>query len=179
MAKKTKPEAVVLSPKIKKISADTVREYFDYNPHTGQLRWRKRPYKTSVNVGAIAGSVNNKTGYRHISLLGCRMLGAHNVAWLHYHGCHPRMLLDHKNGCRDDNRIENLREATISQNNANRRCHNRYGIKGVRLIRGSWVAVGKKDGIPHYFGSFKTPDEAHRAYAAGISKLHGEFARAV
>jgi HNH endonuclease/AP2 domain len=91
-------------------------------------------------------------------------------------------MIDHRDGNSTNNRWSNLRLATVSQNNANRRRprHNTSGYKGVSLCRRSgrrrWRAVIYKKGQIH-LGTFPTPEAAHAAYVAAAPKVHGKFAR--
>ena len=89
------------------------------------------------------------------------------------------MQIDHINMQRADNRIENLRLATPSQNRSNSLTPitNTSGIKGVRNRSGRWTAeirINKK--IVH-LGSFKTAEEAASAYSKAAIDTHGVFAR--
>src|ERR1051326_8239763 len=92
-----------------------------------------------------------------------------------------RPTIDHRDGDRTNNRWDNLRRATSSQNNANR-CrprNNTSGYKGVFFCRKSrkWRACVCKNGKTKHLGGFLTPQEAHNAYVVAARKLHGEFAR--
>jgi hypothetical protein len=68
--------------------------------------------------------------------------------------------IDHINGVRDDNRIENLREVTQSQNQ-----RNRVNAKGYYWNKQNkkWHSSINNNGII-YLGSFTTEQEAHQAY---------------
>lgn len=84
---------------------------------------------------------------------------------------------DHINCNTLDNRRSNLREATASQNGANRRPWRKLP-KGVYLEKsGKWRAQIKALHKVHYLGLFNTMDEAKAAYDKAASELHGEFAR--
>jgi hypothetical protein len=153
-----------------------LRELLHYNRQTGEFRWRKR-LTTSVRVGEIAGAVNNQ-GYRRITIEGRPYL-AHHLAWLYEKGKWCRRVIDHQDGNPSNNRWSNLRSATRSQSNANRRIqrNNACGFKGVSREGRRWCARVNKNGRPHRLGTFSTPQEAHAAYAKAARKLHGKFAR--
>lgn len=89
--------------------------------------------------------------------------------------------IDHINGNKLDNRRENLRFATKSQNMANRgkQSNNRLGAKGVTQHRETWGfrAEIMVNGDRKCLGSFRTKEMASMAYAEAAKELHGEFAR--
>lgn len=89
--------------------------------------------------------------------------------------------VDHKNINGLDNRRENLRPATTSQNCANRRTRKAKNktsqYKGVTPSGGNWVSRLTVSGKCHYLGSFPNEQEAALAYNEAAKKLFGEFAR--
>lgn len=93
------------------LTAETVRALLDYSGDTGHFRWKE--------TGKPAGGLQDK-GYRIIEIGGTPYY-AHRLAWLYTHGVWPEADLDHINRNRDDNRIENLRDVSRSENNRNRR----------------------------------------------------------
>jgi hypothetical protein len=94
--------------------------------------------------------------------------------------CSSGEIGDHKNGNTLDNRRENIRKCTVSQNNSNRIPKKGHcGFKGVSLDkrRSTWVAWIAADKKKIYVGSFTTPERAARAYDQAALIHHGEFAR--
>lgn len=87
--------------------------------------------------------------------------------------------MDHEDGDKLNNRRDNLRSATKSQQAANRKraVTNKSGFKGVIARRGRWQARLKKDGKCYYSPLFDTPKEAHDWYTETAKVFHGEFAR--
>lgn len=89
--------------------------------------------------------------------------------------------VDHIDGDGLNNRRENLRPATSSQNNRNakRRSDNTSGFKGVtwRRRERKWAAQIRVDGKNMYLGHFDSPEAAHAAYCKASAELHGEFGR--
>jgi hypothetical protein len=91
------------------------------------------------------------------------------------------MLVDHRNCNGLDNREENLRFATPTENSCNRRkkTNTSSRFKGVTFDkkRKNWIARIKYMRKPVWLGSFETEIEAARAYDEAARKYHGEFAR--
>lgn len=92
------------------------------------------------------------------------------------------MFVDHINGDGLDNRRENLRICTISQNTANsvRPSTNTSGYKGVQSSGRStrpWKATIHAKGITKYLGAYRTKEEAAIAYDKKAVELYGEFAK--
>lgn len=87
---------------------------------------------------------------------------------------------DHANGDGLDNRRANLREATATENNRNRRrrSDNTSGFKGVtwRKDRNQWRAHIMVSGHQHSLGAYATAEEAARAYDAAAREFFGEYA---
>lgn len=157
-----------------KLTAARLREVISYDPETGLFYWLKTERR--VKAGDIAGSYTQ--GYFNIQIDG-KLYRSHRLAWFYVNGIWPANGLDHMNGISTDNRIANLREANQSQNMANaRRSRNcKSGFKGVTAYRSRWVATIGKFGRKKHIGVFDTPEEAHAAYLAAATNLHGEFAR--
>ena len=90
-------------------------------------------------------------------------------------------LVDHVNGDKLDNRRENLRAATTSQNSANsprKRC-NTSGYKGVTFHAhtGKWRAQIMHNRKYLHIGLYKTREDAAHAYDKKARELYGEFAQ--
>ena len=95
-----------------------------------------------------------------------------------YNGYLPKYV-DHINGIRDDNRIENLREATNQQNNFNSGSKEGSSsqYKGVSWHkRGKkWVARYSLNGKQTHLGLFETEIEAYKAYSEATKKYHKDY----
>jgi len=105
------------------------------------------------------------------------------LAFLWMTGRWPTNEIDHKNRNRSDDRWENLRPATCSQNHGNT-IHNRnnnLGIKGVcyEAKRGKFKAYIQIDGRSVNLGRFDTAQQAQATYEVAAIKYFGEFARSV
>lgn len=155
---------------------ERLNELLSYDFETGVFRWKKAASRR-IKVGAIAGTEGNR-GYRLIRIYGTRYL-AHRLAWKMHYGNDPKDQIDHINGVKTDNRIENLRECTHTENMRNRGKNkvNKSGYKGVHFnkCRGKYKAeiylIGKK----MYLGRYDTAEEAHEAYKKAAKKYHGYF----
>lgn len=166
------------TPKTRQITIEALRQAFNYDCGTGLITWRIR-LSSRAGAGDIAGRANQE-GYLRMTLNSTTIL-AHRVAWALHHGAWPSGILDHANGVRTDNRIENLRECDATQNSANRGVspNNTHGTKGVTLLpHGKWQAQIRAYGKSKYLGSFADKDDAARAYSAAAKEAFGEFVRA-
>lgn len=156
------------------LSAARLHSLLKYTPETG-LFHRLVPQGGQV-VGAIAGSTDPVNGYVRIGVDG-HSYKAHRLAWFYVHGVWPPMLIDHKNLNRSDNRLDNLRPATVQQNNQNvvaPRRDSRSGYRGVSWLAAqqSWRATITVNGKQKHLGYFVTPEEASTAYLDAKSSLH-------
>jgi hypothetical protein len=90
------------------------------------------------------------------------------------------MHVDHINHDRLDNRSQNLRVATPSENQGNRRLNKNSttGYKGVHFFpdRNKYVATIRHNYKTHCLGYYETPEQAARAYNAAALERFGEFA---
>ncbi|TPL66648.1 HNH endonuclease [Mesorhizobium sp. B2-4-1] len=110
-----------------------LRECLDYNPTTGELRWKVRPPEHFPNKKAWAtwnarwsgkGAFNapHKKGYRYGTLTWGGKSNhhlAHRVIWKLVTGEDPVGDVDHWNLNKANNRWSNLRDATGTNNQAN------------------------------------------------------------
>jgi hypothetical protein len=153
-----------------------LREILDYDPKTGLFRWRVR--RSNSQVTTAAGTINSE-GYRRIQIDGT-LYAASNLAWLYMTGTWPTDQTDHRNLHPSDDRFDNLREATQTQNKANSGVYrnNKLGVKGVRLHRnGRFEARLRVNGKLQYLGCYRTLDEAKAVYDAAAKREFGDFAR--
>lgn len=153
-------------------SQSELRKILDYDPVTGHLI---RKVKTSNNtkVGERAGW-KTANGYRAISIFGKQHL-EHRLIYLWMTGAFPQNNVDHINQIKDDNRWNNLRLATKSQNEGNTplRKNNKSGHKCVcwDSSRSKWLVVVAKK----FIGRHTNKDEAISVAKKELKKHYGEF----
>lgn len=155
-----------------------LQQFFRYDAHTGNIYWL-RSTSNRVRTGDIAGKINS-CGYVSI-LLHKRRLLAHRIAWILFYDKDPPRFIDHRDTNRANNRIENIREASQSQNmgNARRSLRNSSGIKGVSydLKRKKYVAYIRIARKLKHLGRFDTLAQAARARQHAATNAWGLFAR--
>ena len=143
------------------MSIETLKEYLSYRPGTGQLFWNKRS-SPLAGPGDEAGRAGGGIRYKKIQLKNKTFL-AHRVCWALHYGEWPADQIDHINGDRLDNRIENLRCVSSSENMRNQIKHRKGKKFGVHFVRGKWHSSIRKNNKSVFIGSFKTQDEAAAA----------------
>lgn len=154
-----------------------LKALFKYNAGTGEIYW------VAFGKGKIkkkpAGTVTS-TGYVGIVIDGKRYL-AHRIAWALFHGSWPEQQIDHINGIKTDNRIENLRLATNAQNGKNYGANktNTSGIKGVSWCKQTqkWRAFIRVDGKQLDKGRHSNKDVAIAVRQAAEIEHFGEWRR--
>tara|TARA_R110000868_G_scaffold26067_3_gene100941 strand:+ start:40 stop:531 length:492 start_codon:yes stop_codon:yes gene_type:complete len=132
-------------------------------------------------IGSIAGYntlCNGKT-YRKLSI-DYKTTYVHHAIFILHHGYLPKYI-DHIDGNSLNNKIENLRVATQSQNLANAKMQKRNtsGYKGVSFRKDSkkWRATIGVNGKLIFLGDFFKKEDAAKAYELGAIKNYFEFAR--
>jgi hypothetical protein len=153
-------------------------EKLDYNPDTGELTWKKLRDSTRIGQKAKALDV---AGYIQVNISG-NVYKGHRVAWAIHYGRWPVGMIDHINGQRSDNRIENLRECdhqTNCQNMRNGSCKNSTGFLGVYIEHAypeghpkryrAKIQINRKQ---IHLGGHATPQLAHEAYVQAKRKIH-------
>lgn len=159
-----------------------LRELLDYDPLTGEFRWRVRTNRSRAQIGALAGSAHK--GQRLDIRLDRREYRAARLAWLFMTSAWPENQVDHIDRNPFNNRWCNLREATPQENcrNRGRRHDNTSGVTGVRwhARKRRWRATiygvdGRKETHLGYFISLKDAAIARRK---AEHEHYGEFAAA-
>ena len=170
-------------------------QYLIYIPDSGNLIWKDRPrsefgsqsayagWKTAF-VGTVAGYKSFARGRRQCILVGLlgKRFAAHRIIWEMAFGEIPKGFdIDHIDCDPWNNRLDNLRLATRSQNMMNQKpCRaNKTGYKGVSWDsqRMKYRSTIKLNGRQISLGRFDTIEEAGMAYKKASDLLFGEFAR--
>lgn len=129
--------------------------------------------------GVVLCSFDKSSGYKRVRYQG-KWLLSHRVIWEMFNGSFNHNI-DHKNGDKLDNRIENLRPCNQSQNtiNSSIRSDNTSGYKGVTWSKAAnkWASQTMKDGKRVHVGVFENPKEAALAYNYKVLELFGEYGK--
>jgi hypothetical protein len=143
------------------ITAEELRSVRHYDPLTGlftALQGGSRRKK-----GAVCGSLH-QFGYIHIYVKG-RSYKAHRLAWFYVYGEWPKNQIDHINGIKHDNRIDNLRDVPQSINQQNHKVARKdsgTGHIGVHYSKRDkvWCAYIRKNKKRIHLGCFRNIDQA-------------------
>lgn len=155
------------------MTQEEVQKMFTYED--GKLYWDIDPGNQSK--GLRAGCVAHR-GYRQIQYKGV-VQKEHRVVFLYFHGYLPK-IIDHINGVKDDNRIENLRAATPTENQSNRKKANKNSVTGVKNVSkrkdGRYAVDLRKNRKNIFIGIFDDLEEAKAAAEKARREHHGDFA---
>lgn len=148
------------------ITSDALNELFRYEPESGQLfrRKRGRGWTFGRDVGTI-----DKEGYRQVGINRKRYC-VHRIIWLMMYGeIREDLEIDHINGIRDDNRLENLRLVTAQKN-----LFNDHVAKGYTWHKasGKWMAQITVNRGQIHLGLFTEKSAARAAYLEAKKKYH-------
>lgn len=151
-----------------------VKDLFEYRD--GNLYWKKSAGR--VKDGDKAGCLDKSNGYIRVRISG-KNYRLHRIVFLFHHGYMPEYV-DHINVVKQDNRIENLREATSTENNSNTKLNitNTSGVKNIYWNKrlNKWHAQITHKKLRHHMGFFDNKEHAAEFIALAREMLHGEFA---
>jgi len=152
---------------------ESVKENLYYRD--GVLYWKKTQGRKIAH--RAAGCLSK--GYVLVGLEG-KLRPAHRLIYLLHHG-HCPQFLDHIDGNRSNNKLENLRPATANENARNCKIptHNTSGHKGVcwDAGRNKWMAYITINNKFKSLGRFEKIEDASEAYKKAAVRFFGEFAR--
>jgi hypothetical protein len=156
------------------ITQELVKDLLEYR--NGILYWKKQT-STRTPIGSKAGKIDTK-GYLIIGL-NYKKYKAHRIIFLMFNGYLPATI-DHIDGNRLNNKIENLREVTVSQNMQNSKTYksSKSGIKGVswEKDRNKWKVQVMLDGKNRVVRNLESLELAQLVAQELRNKYHGEFA---
>lgn len=154
-------------------------DYFEYHPE-GRLIWKVSRRGGKAYPGAPVGN-RRQDGYVTVGLLNKKWLLHRIIFAMHNDGRMPEVI-DHIDGDPWNNRIENLREASNSKNQHNRKldCRNKLGVKNVQYHRRdkNYAVRLKVCGKVRTVGYYKDLELADLVAQMAREKYFGEFARA-
>jgi len=102
----------------------------------------------------------SKKGYIQV-IIGKKMYQSHRLIMLAFVGESDKEV-DHINRIKTDNRFENLRYVTRSENNWNKECMD--NAKGYYSFTNKWVAQISINGKAKHLGVFEKEEDARQAY---------------
>jgi hypothetical protein len=155
------------------LAQSQLKELLHYDPDTGVFTNLVRRNRQAL-IGCQAGYLT-PAGYIIVSISRIKYQ-AHRLAWFYLHGIWPKNQLDHINRIKKDNRIINLREATVSENHQNieLQSNNTSGYKGIswRNDISKWEVRICLNRVQTTVGYFKFLPEAIVARKQAEEQLH-------
>lgn len=155
-----------------RISPEELNKQFNYDPETGILTWKfsKKGRRTNQALGNL-----NSGGYLRVGVNYQEYL-VHRIIWTMVKGEWPVTDIDHIDGVTTNNKWDNLRLATESQNIQNqKKGHKGSASKYLGVSRNwgsSWRAEICINRVNKHLGTFATEEEAYAAYLEAKRKLH-------
>jgi len=154
-----------------------LKKHFEYCD--GELLVKKQYHGRMRRPGEPAGG---HYGHRYKTVkIQYRRFYLHRLIWFYFNGSWPKFI-DHIDGDKSNNRIENLRPCSRSQNHAARKQKtSATGFRGVlrrknKRTADTFYAAITVRGKSKTVGTFKTPRLAALAYNREARRAFGEFA---
>ena len=161
------------------LTQELVKKHIEYRD--GKLFWKipKKGMNKSINGDYPAGWDNGE-GYIKLSFLN-KSYYAHQIVFFMHYGTLPKFI-DHIDGNKSNNKIENLRESTLQQNNCNKKINNINSKSKVRGVCPSkdgkkWLVKISHNNKTLHMGTFEDLELADLVAQEARNKYHGNFAR--
>lgn len=158
--------AVGMTPHLESL-LEELESFANYDAEKGGFIIKRKRHHNAADIGDTLGGISGSgTKYRYTTI-GKASEKISRLVWLWHNGTFPEKQLDHINGNTLDDRIENLRDVSISINMRNRRksSNNTTGYTGVyfHARTGKWNARIEVDGKVVSLKYHKTPEDANEA----------------
>ena len=156
------------------LNQDTLKGVLIYTPDTGEFTWR--PAVCNIKKANSLAGYKATNGYTCIAYKSTYYY-AHRLAWVYVYGAIPEgATIDHINGNKSDNRLENLRLATRAEQSQNTSLYkgNTSGYTGVTWHKKDkkWMAQIRVDGKSIYLGEYTSIEAANEAYKQAKQQYH-------
>jgi hypothetical protein len=176
MADEFKPE---ITDERKPLTLLRLKEMFTYDQNTGVFT--RKIMIGRMSPGTIAGSKCHRKKRAYIRIcVNRKFYYLHQLAWFYCHGKWSKMI-DHLDGDGTNNKLENLRSCTYSENMGNSKVYstNKSGFKGVHWHKlknkwGSQIVIASKN---INLGYFINKEDAYAEYCKASVKYRGKFSR--
>jgi hypothetical protein len=162
------------------ITKNDLINLFDVFPDEGKFVWKNvsKHHKRLNGQEAGCASDANKKPYWNIKINNKRYKRG-RLMFLYVYGEFPNPCVDHINGDSLDDRIKNLREATVMENAWNHKKRKRridlpMGVRN--MANGKFQARISYKGKQLHLGVFDTPNKAKAIYETKRKELYGKFA---
>jgi hypothetical protein len=153
------------------VCAEHILTNYKYDPDTGIIT------KNNVPVGW-----KHPKGYYQLTFKLNKKLYTfkyHRIAWFLHYGVFPKSLIDHADGDATNNKINNLRDCSNSENLCNRskQKNNKSGYKNVFWWQrdNKWCVRVMKNGLTYFGGYFIKLEDAIVVADKLRKELHNNF----
>lgn len=161
------------------LTQEELKSKLTYDPNTGIFIWLVGSFK-GKQAGCVSGNLPDD-GY-WIIRINKKTYQAHRLAYLYVYGEFPRILVDHIDRNRTNNKLDNLRQSTDALNSKNQTIYknNVTGYHGVTAHGKRWRARINVNGNKIHLGVFDTIEEAANKRREvelqfGFSITHGNY----
>lgn len=157
------------------MQTDDLLRRLNYVRPTGKFYWVDAPEPNAKRLNGKEAGTLDKNGYLVI-MYKKKGFKAHRLIWIIETGKANFGIIDHINGNKIDNRVENLREVSHTLNTRNTHRHRKGKLLGCGFHKASqtWRAFARLNGKQVSIGyGFKNEKEAHLAYVNYTERMSG------